>query len=80
MPRCTSCHSCCEREFRAEIGIHFSNPEGLQKPLVLAYPTVMACLNCGHVEFVLGDEQKEQLRNGVLPAQRKGVHRDGDHS
>jgi hypothetical protein len=80
MPRCTSCQSFYGRKFTAEIGIHFPGREGLEKPLVLASPTLIACLNCGHVEFVLAAGQVEQLRNGVFPAQCGRVHRDCDRS
>ena len=41
---------------------------GLDIPLVLIYPKLKVCLNCGHVEFELDDVQIEQLENGVFLA------------
>ena len=76
MPACISCRS-VETEFKAEIAIHFPDRAGLNKSPVLAYPNLMICLKCGHVEFVLPDEQIEQLKSGGFPAQ--SVRRDGDH-
>jgi hypothetical protein len=78
---CTSCTSDMLKDFDAELAIRFPGREGLDKPPVLVYPKLMACLDCGQVEFVLLDEQIEQLKNGVFSLSEENVPRErSDHS
>lgn len=66
---CKRCASDTLKEFDGEVAIHFPGRDGLTKPIVWAFPKLTACLNCGHVEFLLADEQIVQLKYGVFPAQ-----------
>ena len=76
---CTICASDMLKDFDGELGIHFPGREGLDKALVLVYPKLRTCLNCGHVEFFLPAAQKEELkRNFTAPG--GSVCRDGDRS
>jgi hypothetical protein len=61
------------KDFSGELAIHVPGLEGLDKPHVLVFPELMVCLNCGVAEFVLSDEQIEQLKNGDRSAQALGV-------
>ena len=67
--RCKRCASDYLKDLAGELAIHFPGLEGLNKPLVLVHPKLTVCLNCGFVEFVLPDEQKEQLKRGVAPTE-----------
>ena len=67
---CAICASDMLQNFDGELAIHFSGREGLDKPHLFVYPMLKTCLNCGHVEFVVSDEQIEQLKKGVFPAHR----------
>jgi hypothetical protein len=56
------------KDFDGELAVHFPGREGLDKPHVFVHSQLKICLNCGHVEFVVPDEQLAQLKNGVFPA------------
>lgn len=57
---CKSCHSENQRSYRSEICIH--PPRGhLEKPAILAYPSLLVCLNCGFTELVLAESEKVKL-------------------
>jgi hypothetical protein len=58
---CTSCSSRNRRKLNAEIGFHFPGFQGLDKPLVLAFPEVLICLNCGFAVFALADDPLKEL-------------------
>jgi hypothetical protein len=62
--RCKRCASAEVKNLNGELAIHFPGLEGLDKPIVWAFPELAACLNCGFVEFVLPDEPLEQLKQG----------------
>jgi hypothetical protein len=66
---CKRCASDHLSAFNGEVAIHFPGWEGLDKPLVFAFPELMTCLDCGFVEFVLADPVIEQLRKGPFDAQ-----------
>jgi len=36
---------------------------------VVVHPNLTVCLNCGFVDFVLADPQKEQLKRGIPPTE-----------
>jgi hypothetical protein len=50
---CRSCASENQTGFGAEINIHFSGWENLDKPAVLVFPKLLVCLDCGFTEFTL---------------------------
>jgi hypothetical protein len=67
-----SCKRCAfddQKNFNGELALHFPGMAGLDKPIVWIFPKLLVCLRCGFGEFVVPDEQVEQLKNGDLPAQ-----------
>lgn len=60
---CKSCYSVSQREFPAEINIHFPGLRNLEKRTVWAFPKLLVCLNCGFTEFVMGNRERERLRD-----------------
>ena len=60
---CLRCGSAKLNDFNGELAIHFPGLAGLDKPIVWVFPRLAVCLNCGFVEFVLPDEQREQLKS-----------------
>lgn len=65
---CKSCGSDRQRKFNSEIGMHFPWAEGLNKPLVLVFPKVTVCLDCGFGEFHIGREELRMLDEGDVDA------------
>ena len=61
---CKRCASVEQKNFNGELAIHFPGLEGLDKPIVWVFPKLVVCLHCGFGEFVVPDEQREQLKNG----------------
>lgn len=66
---CTSCASGRQREFVAEINIHFPGLKNLGKPSVFAFPTVLVCLDCGFSQFLVTDPELTLLAEGVRTSQ-----------
>jgi len=68
------CKQCASevKDFNGELAIHFPGLEGLDKPIVWVFPKLRVCLGCGFAEFVVPDEQLEQLRSAVGPTQSRG--------
>lgn len=60
---CISCHSTKQVVLPAELNIHFSGLENLDKPSVFAFPSIFICLNCGHSQFTLLSLQVRQLKD-----------------
>ena len=58
---CKVCHSEYQRNFNAEIGIHFPGLEGLDKPITWVFPKLVVCFNCGSTEFAIPDKELQQL-------------------
>jgi hypothetical protein len=48
---CQTCDSVNQREFTADINIHFPGMKGIDIPTVLIHPQVCVCLNCGSANF-----------------------------
>ena len=72
---CRRCTSVELNDFNGELAIHFPGLEGLDKPIVWVFPKLKVCLGCGFGEFVVPDEPLEQLKNGVVPSQSRGIAR-----
>jgi hypothetical protein len=51
-----------DREFTAEINIHFPGLSGLDKPTVLVFPQLSVCLGCGCAQFKVPDRELQQLQ------------------
>jgi hypothetical protein len=58
---CTSCSSKKQRKLNAELALHFPGRKGLDKPVVLAFPEVLICLNCGFAVFALAGAPLKEL-------------------
>ena len=61
---CNRSASTEQKNFNGELAIHFAGLEGLDKPIVWVFPRLLVCLHCGFGEFVVPEQQKEQLKNG----------------
>lgn len=66
--RCSSCGSEKLGQYTGEIAIHFPGRDGLDKPLILIFPRVLVCLDCGIGEFAVPDAELRQLVEGGSPA------------
>jgi hypothetical protein len=58
---CPSCSSKTQRKLNAELALHFPGLQGLDKPIVWAFPEVLICLNCGFAVFALADAPLKEL-------------------
>ena len=61
---CKSCGLEKQREFTAEIAIHFPGLNGLEKPIVWLFLKLRVCLNCGNAEFALPENELHVLAKG----------------
>ena len=63
---CKSCGSANVSTFVAEVNIHFSFSlmQNLDKPGVLAFPTLTICLDCGYTHCTLLERDLLRLREG----------------
>lgn len=66
--RCKSCGSVSQREFVAEMGIHFPGLENFKKPLVWVFPKLVVCLDCGMAEFPVPEDELRLLAEGDAAA------------
>ena len=62
---CKSCKSDNQREFGAEINIHFPGREALDKPAVFVFPKLLLCLRCGFTEFTITEAELNRLGEGA---------------
>ena len=61
---CRQCKSESCRRFTSELAIHFPGLEGLQKPIVLLFPQLLVCLDCGFTEFTVPERKVNVLKGG----------------
>ena len=61
---CKSCGAVNQRKFRAEIGIHFPGLKNIDKPVVLVFPELIVCLDCGTTEFAVPEAELRLLAKG----------------
>lgn len=59
---CSSCSSKNRRKFNGELALHLPGLEGLDKPIVWAFPEVLLCLDCGFAAFVLENDPLKEAR------------------
>src|SRR5215471_5612937 len=59
---CPSCSSPMNREYTAEINIHFPGPSGFDKPTIWVFPRLSVCLGCGCAQFTIPDGKLKQLQ------------------
>ena len=65
---CKSCQSRNQREFNAEIAIHFPGLKGLDKPIVWVFPKLAVCLDCGFAQFAVPESETRLLKEGSAPS------------
>jgi len=65
---CKSCQSQNQREFNGEIAIHFPGLKGLDKPIVLVYPKLLVCMNCGFTKFAVPETELRRLGESAADA------------
>jgi tRNA U54 and U55 pseudouridine synthase Pus10 len=61
---CKSCQSGNQGAFNSEVCIHFPGLENLDKPAVFTYPKIVVCLDCGHAEFSMPENELPSLVEG----------------
>jgi len=71
-----SCRSGNQHSFTAEINIHFPGRDNVTKPYVLAFPTMVICLDCGFTECQIADAELSLLAEGMAET-RDNVKRKG---
>lgn len=59
---CALCGSRRQREFRAEMNIHFPGLQGLDMPGVLAFPKLTVCVDCGSALLALSEAELRLLK------------------
>jgi len=59
---CKSCGSHNQKDFNAEINIHFPGREALDKSAVLVFPKLAVCLHCGFTEFTISETELYRLK------------------
>jgi hypothetical protein len=60
---CGHCSSGRQKEFPAEVAIHFGGLDGLDKPLVWVFPKLRVCLNCGATTLTVPERELRVLVN-----------------
>ena len=58
---CASCQSANQREFDAEMNIHFPGIKGLDIPTVWVFPKILVCFDCGVSQFMVPEAQRKEL-------------------
>jgi hypothetical protein len=65
---CKSCQSQNQRNFTAEVAIHYPGLKGLAKPIVWVFPQLLVCMNCGFTEFAIPEANLRRLVEGAADA------------
>lgn len=65
---CLMCNSDKQREFTAEINIHFSGIKNIDNPGVLFLPRLRVCLDCGFSSFTTPKIELTLLATGIPPS------------
>ena len=60
--RCKSCGAAIDHRFRAEMGIHFTGLKNIDKPTIWVFPELIVCLDCGHAELGVPEDELANLR------------------
>ena len=62
---CKSCNSGNQKQFAAEINLHFRDFNDRDKPALLVFPEVSVCLDCGTSQFKIPDKELEELKGDI---------------
>ena len=62
---CRSCGAENQTKLSAEIMIHLPKPTNREKPAVLVFPKLLACLVCGFAEFTIEETELRKMGMGV---------------
>ena len=65
---CLLCNSDKQREFTAEINIHFNGLKNIDNPGVLLLPQLLLCLDCGFSRFTTPRMELTLLATGIPPS------------
>lgn len=60
--QCPSCSSTKQCKLNGELALHFPGLQGLDKPIVWAFPEVLVCLECGFAVCALADAPLNEIR------------------
>ena len=69
---CKTCQSANQREFPAEVDVHFPGSENFTRATVWVFPKLLVCLDCGFVEFKIEKAELRVLRDPDVPAHPTG--------
>jgi len=58
---CPLCQSANQREFPAEMNIHFPGMKGLTIPTVWVFPAILVCMDCGAGQFTIREAERRTL-------------------
>jgi hypothetical protein len=58
---CKSCSAYNLQSFSTEIAIHFPHLENLDRRHIFIFPKISICLNCGHAEFEVPEDELRVL-------------------
>jgi hypothetical protein len=61
---CRECASGKQKNFTAEIAVHFPGLENLDRPHVFVFPELLVCLKCGKAEFNVPETELRKLTMG----------------
>jgi hypothetical protein len=70
---CKQCSLDHQSTFTTELNIHFPGREGLNKPTIWVFPTVVVCLDCGFTEFVVPKNELHALVEGLTRLRAKSA-------
>jgi hypothetical protein len=62
---CRSCGSKDQTQFGAEIGVHPLGLEKVDKPMILVFPRLLVCMNCGFTELTMAKNELRLLGKGL---------------
>ena len=62
---CSACGSQKQKEFSAEMNIHFPGRKGLDKPVVWVFPELQVCLDCGLTLLTIPETELLLLENSI---------------
>lgn len=61
---CRSCGSKNQTQFASEMSVHHLGLENVDKPVVLIFPNLVVCMDCGFTELSLAQEELRELGKG----------------